>query len=68
MVKGLLLSVAMQQAIVMAQMKGERDSKYAIASQLAHEIGGPLLVVGGPYGSNRLRHTLSLKAHGAGDV
>ena len=68
MLKKVLTGVLAHQALVMAKMKVERDAKHAIASQLAHDLGGPLLVVGGPYGSKISGGLFGIKAHGSGDV
>ena len=68
MLRTVLTGVLAHETLSMARQKIDRDIKYALASQLAHNLGGPLLVVGGPYGSNMIRDAFSIKAHGPGDV
>lgn len=56
------------QAKVKLQETMERHRVYAEALQVARDKGKPLLVVGGPHGSNPLRHIVLIKAHGCGDM
>jgi len=62
-----LSGVALWQGAVALHQQSERDRKYSEASQMAHELGKPFLVVGGPYGSP-ISSLLLGAAHGCGDV
>jgi len=46
----------------------DKNDKYRSASAYAMERGKPLLVVGGPWGTKRLRRLLKVPAYGNGDV
>jgi len=67
MLRRLVLGLAMHQGLNMLGMRTERDQKYALATTLAQELGKPLLVVGGPWGSKISSQLFGIKAHGCGD-
>jgi hypothetical protein len=62
------LSFVSHQGLVMVGMARERNQKYALARAVADSLDKPLLVVGGPYGSNAIRQWFAFKAHGSGDI
>ncbi|HUV51599.1 MAG TPA: methyltransferase domain-containing protein [Dehalococcoidia bacterium] len=64
----LAISLLSWQAKVGFSQVKERNDKYALAWHIAREAGKPMLVVGGPYGTNPLRGLFNMKAHGCGDV
>ena len=64
----LLTGGLLWQGGVMYRQSLERKVKYEAARAYANSMGKPLLVVGGPYGSNPLRHIFLTPAHGYGDV
>lgn len=61
----LLLS---HQVVVSARMWDERSRKWAAAQATARELNKPLLVVGGPWGSQISGRLFGIKAHGCGDM
>lgn len=63
-----LTAVGFWQAGVMLAQARERNLQYARAKCHAEATGKPMLVVGGPWGDNPLRHLLRTRAHGYGDV
>ena len=65
---GRLLGVGSWQIIVWLSETIDKNRKFQEASSFAAEQGKPLLVVGGPWGSRRVRHWLNMPAHGSGDV
>ena len=66
--KAVGLGLLTHQALGMVAMRRESRGKYAVARQVADDLGKPLLVVGGPYGSAISGRLFGMKAHGPGDV
>lgn len=58
---------AFQLAVVIGERRA-RDMGFITARAAADAAGKPLLVVGGPYGTSRVRRLLQSPAHGHGDV
>lgn len=67
LLKVLVASVAVWQAGMMISQGVERTERYREARQHADRLGKPLLVVGGPLGSD-FHRMFSIPAHGFGDV
>ena len=63
-----LIGFGVWQAVVGLNQVSDRNQKYAAARAYADSVGKPMLMVGGPYGSNPLRGLFNMKAHGCGDV
>lgn len=68
MIGKLALGLLSHQALVVGREFLERRQKSALAREVADYLGKPLLVVGGPYGTNPIRHLFQFAAHPAGDV
>ena len=64
----LLTTVGGWQAVVSIRMRAEKASKYDAARLWADQMGKPLLVVGGPYGSLISGQLFGMKAHDYGDT
>jgi len=56
------------QIVISARMRAEQTYKYDAARFWADQVGKPLLVVGGPYGSLVSGQLFGMKAHGYGDT
>lgn len=65
---GILLAAGGWQLIVWLSETRDKNKKYRAASTRALGSDRPLLVVGGPWGSKRVRHWFNKPAHGSGDV
>lgn len=63
----ILKGVLFHQAALNAGMRLEIATKYSQAQSVAKRHGKPLLVVGGPFGTNILRQMFRFKAHGCGE-
>lgn len=64
----LLGGAALYQGLWLWNEFTERDAAYGFAVGEARRRGKPLLVVGGPLGTNLGRRLLGLAAHGPGDT
>lgn len=59
--------VAWQMLVWLGEIRDKRE-KYRMALSCARNSGKPLLIAGGPYGSQKFRRLLKIAAHGGGDV
>jgi len=68
LVLGICLGVGIWQLAVWLGEIRDKNKKYQAACAYALEKNKPLLVAGGPWGYNKLRHRLKMPAHGNGDA
>jgi len=67
-VLGTFLGVGGWQLAVWLGEIRDKNKKYKAAKAYARDRNKPLLVAGGPWGYNKLRHWSKMPAHGNGDV
>jgi len=68
LVLGICLGVGGWQLAVLLGETRDKNKKYKAACAYALEKNKPLLVAGGPWGYNKLRHWFNMPAHGNGNV
>ncbi len=66
--KVLVFALVTHQGYAMVRQYSESHDKYNTAVKLSQKADKPLLVVGGPYGSNGFRRMFSIANHGYGDT
>lgn len=66
-VKIALLALTTNEVRAHVQNNVERNRAYNQAQAYALSVGKPFLVVGGPEGTNAIRHLFHMRAHGCGD-
>jgi|TARA_B100002003_G_scaffold103647_1_gene96296 hypothetical protein len=67
-VLGISLGIVIWQISVWLGETKNKKEKYQTALAYALSRNKPLLIAGGPYGNQRIRHLLKMPAHGNGDV